>query len=213
MFALWLSRAAHSKLCVCKHSWRRGIRLADSVQNVAELKLAISLPRVVLSAGVLLSIIRDAKPNNGGKFRTLELMVALIIYTLAVGSVHHPQPMTVKAFANCFRRNQDIGGPATGDDDGMYILDLDGFLELDDSFATDVVSRMVLPCATNVVVTGTLTDVAGPPLGLTCDGVGVTCEAEGKHDVVAGHSDRYQCRLVCRLPFAPLISCRGCCVL
>lgn len=118
----------------------------------------------------------------------------------------------VKAFSQRYRRNQDIGGPATGDDDTAYVLDLDGFLELDDSFATDVVSRMVLPCATNVVITGALTDVAGPPMDLSCDGVGVTCEADGKLDVVRGRSDR-QCQFVYRSLLAPLMLCRGCCVL
>lgn len=108
----------------------------------------------------------------------------------------------VKAFYQRYRRNQDIGGPATGDDDTAYVLDLDGFLELDDSFATDVVSRMVLPCATHVVITGALTDVAGPPMDLSCDGVGVTCKADGKLDVVRGGSDRLR-RMPIRLQIPP----------
>lgn len=73
-------------------------------------------------------------------------------------------------------KSQAIGGPHAGDYDiDDYVLDLEDFANLDESFAEELVSRIVTACANNVEIKAV---VAGNPTGLVCDGD--TCAADGE---------------------------------
>ncbi|CAN0149549.1 unnamed protein product [Ectocarpus sp. 12 AP-2014] len=73
---------------------------------------------------------------------------------------------------------QEIGGPHTGDfDPDDYVLDLEDFASLDDSFAGELVSRISIACANNVEIAVVVSTAAGVPTALECEGE--TCAAEG----------------------------------
>eukprot|EP00752_Nemacystus_decipiens_P015162 g13507.t1 len=66
---------------------------------------------------------------------------------------------------------QEIGGPHTGDaDDEGYVLDLDGFDDLDETFAEELQTLISIACTNDVKVTGVVAAAAGKPTSLTCDG-------------------------------------------
>lgn len=68
-------------------------------------------------------------------------------------------------------KSQDIGGPHTGDvDEEGYVLDLDDFSDLDETFAEELVSLISIACANDVEVTGVVAAAAGTPTSLACDG-------------------------------------------
>ncbi|CAM9553749.1 unnamed protein product, partial [Hapterophycus canaliculatus] len=74
-----------------------------------------------------------------------------------------------------FPARQAIGGPHAEDYDiDDYVLDLEDFGNLDESFAEELVSRIVTACANNVEITAV---VLGTPTSLVCDGD--TCSADG----------------------------------
>lgn len=78
-------------------------------------------------------------------------------------------------------KTKDIGGPHIGDDDNdVYVLDLADFGSLDESFAAEIVSRIATPCATNVEIVGLVTDAAGTPKSIACEGSGETCGVHGE---------------------------------
>ncbi|CBN78765.1 conserved unknown protein [Ectocarpus siliculosus] len=73
---------------------------------------------------------------------------------------------------------QEIGGPHTGDfDSDDYVLDLEDFASLDDSFAGELVSRISIACANNVEIAVVVSAAAGVPTALECEGE--TCTADG----------------------------------
>lgn len=63
-------------------------------------------------------------------------------------------------------------------DDDAYVLDLEDFDALDESFADELVSRIAIACANNVEVTGVATTGVGKPTGLSC--AGATCNVDGE---------------------------------
>ncbi|CAM9230967.1 unnamed protein product, partial [Scytosiphon promiscuus] len=70
---------------------------------------------------------------------------------------------------------QAIGGPHTeGYDIDDYVLDLEDFANLDESFAEELVSRIVTACANNVEITAV---VVGTPTSLVCEDD--TCDTHG----------------------------------
>lgn len=77
-------------------------------------------------------------------------------------------------------REQDIGGPATGEDSEAYVLDLEDFADLDDNFSSQILSLIITPCATNVELAVTVSDAVGSPTSVTCGQQGETCDASGK---------------------------------
>lgn len=78
-----------------------------------------------------------------------------------------------------FVTTQAIGGPHTGDvDDEAYVLDLEDFDDLDDTFAGELVNRISIACANNVEVTGVIATGVGKPTNLAC--TGSTCTSDGE---------------------------------
>lgn len=77
------------------------------------------------------------------------------------------------------RKTQDIGGPHTGNagNEG-YVLDLDDFDALDDTFAGELLSLISIACANDVEVTGVVAAAAGNPTNLAC--VGEECSSDGE---------------------------------
>lgn len=73
------------------------------------------------------------------------------------------------------------------DADDAYVLDLADFGDLDDSFATEIVSRIVTSCATNVKIAAINSENVGAPTHLVCAGSGETCEVSGeKTGIISG---------------------------
>lgn len=97
-------------------------------------------------------------------------------------SEHCPRTKLKKNFHATERKTQDIGGPHAGDaDDEGYVLDLDDFDDLDETFAGELVSLISIDCANDVEITGVVAASAGTPTSVTCDGE--ECFSDGETNV------------------------------